>query len=55
MAARFRFPHNSRFSDVHSVLDPDLLASTQPLVIAGFASLDSLLTLLTHPLAGAAS
>ena len=41
-----RFPHNSRLSKVRDVVDADLLASDNPLVITGFVSMDSLLALL---------
>jgi hypothetical protein len=41
-----RFPHNSRLTNVRDIVDRDLLAAENPLVITGFVSLDSLLALL---------
>ena len=43
-----RFPHNSRLTTVRTVVEADLLAAQNPLIVTGFVSLDSLLGLLAR-------
>jgi hypothetical protein len=43
-----RFPHNSRLNHVRTVVEADLLAARDALLVTGFVSLDSLLGLLAR-------
>jgi hypothetical protein len=43
-----RFPHNSRLHHVRTVVEADLLAAQDPLVVTGFVSLGRLLDLLAR-------
>jgi hypothetical protein len=40
-----RFPHNALGNTVQAVVDADLLASRNPLIVTGFVGLDSLIGL----------